>query len=44
MSILDSLGIGQETFEKATGSTVTEAFEVMPSGVYSAKIKEVIKG
>ena len=42
MSILDSLGIGQETFEKATGSTVTKAFEVMPSGVYSAKIKEVI--
>lgn len=42
MNILDSLGIGQETFEKATGSTVTEAFELIPSGVYPAKIKEVI--
>ena len=41
-SILDTLGISQETFEAAKSSTVTEAFEVMPSGVYDAKIKEVI--
>ena len=42
MSILDTLGITEEELKKATGSTVTEAFELMPSGVYPAKIKEVI--
>ena len=42
MSILDTLGISEEELNKATGSTVTEAFELMPSGVYPAKIKEVI--
>lgn len=41
-NILESLGISQETFEAAKSSTVTEAYEVMPSGVYDAKIKEVI--
>lgn len=42
MSLLDSLGISQEAIDNAKSSTVTEAYEVMPSGVYDAKIKEVI--
>ena len=42
MSILDTLGISEEQYEKAKDSTVTEAFEVAPSGVYDGKVKEVI--
>ena len=42
MSILDQLGINQEAFDAAKSTTVTEAFEVMPSGVYDGKVKEVI--
>ena len=42
MEFLESLGITQEQFDKAKDSTVTEAFEVMPSGVVAGKIKEVI--
>ena len=42
MSILDTLGISEEQYEKAKDSTVTEAFEVAHSGVYDGKVKEVI--
>lgn len=42
MSYLDSLGITEDQFAAAKDSTVTEAFEVMPSGVVAGKIKEVI--
>lgn len=40
--LLASLGITDEQFAAAKDSTVTEAFEVMPSGVVPGKIKEVI--
>lgn len=40
--LLASLGITDEQFAEAKDSTVTEAFEVMPSGVVPGKIKEVI--
>ena len=40
--LLASLGITEDQFAAAKDSTVTEAFEVMPSGVYQGKIKEVI--
>ena len=40
--LLASLGITEEQFAAAKDSTVTEAFEVMPSGVVAGKIKEVI--
>ena len=40
--LLASLGITDEQFAAAKDSTVTEAFEVMPSGVVAGKIKEVI--
>ena len=40
--LLASLGITDEQFAAAKDSTVTEAFENMPSGVYPGKIKEVI--
>lgn len=40
--LLASLGITEEQFAAAKDSTVTEAFENMPSGVYPGKIKEVI--
>lgn len=42
MSLLENLGISTEEFQAAKDSTVVEAFEVMPSGVYSGKVKEVI--
>ena len=42
MSLLESLGITDEQFTAAKDSTVTESFEVMPSGVVQGKIKEVI--
>ena len=42
MSLLESLGITEDQFAAAKDSTVTEAFEVMPSGVVPGKIKEVI--
>ena len=42
MSLLETLGISTEEFQAAKDSTVVEAFEVMPSGVYSGKVKEVI--
>ena len=42
MSLLESLGITEDQFAAAKDSTVTEAFEVMPSGVYPGKVKEVI--
>ena len=42
MSLLESLGITEDQFTAAKDSTVTEAFEVMPSGVVPGKIKEVI--
>ena len=42
MSLLETLGISTEQYEKAKDSTVTEAFEVAPSGVYDGKVKEVI--
>ena len=40
--LLASLGITDEQFAAAKDSTVTEAFEVMPSGVVPGKIKEVV--
>ena len=40
--LLASLGITEDQFAAAKDSTVTEAFEVMPSGVVAGKIKEVI--
>ena len=40
--LLASLGITDEQFAAAKDSTVREAFENMPSGVYPGKIKEVI--
>ena len=40
--LLASLGITEDQFAAAKDSTVTEAFEVMPSGVVPGKIKEVI--
>ena len=40
--LLASLGITDEQFAAAKDSTVTEAFENMPSGVMPGKIKEVI--
>ena len=40
--LLASLGITEDQFAAAKDSTVTEAFEVMPSGVMPGKIKEVI--
>lgn len=40
--LLASLGITEEQFAAAKDSTVREAFENMPSGVYPGKIKEVI--
>ena len=40
--LLASLGITDEQFAAAKDSTVTQAFEVMPSGVVAGKIKEVI--
>ena len=40
--LLASLGITDEQFATAKDSTVTEAFENMPSGVMAGKIKEVI--
>ena len=42
MSILDQLGINQEAFDAAKSTTVTEAFEVMPSGVYDGKVKKLL--
>ena len=42
MSILDTLGISEEQYEKAKDSTVTEAFEVAPSGVYDGKVEDVL--
>lgn len=42
MSLLESLGITEDQFTAAKDSTVTESFEVMPSGVVPGKIKEVI--
>ena len=42
MSLLESLGITEDQFAAAKDSTVTEAFEVMPSCVVAGKIKEVI--
>ena len=41
-NILATLGISQEAYDAAKESTVTEAYEVMPSGVYDSKVKEVI--
>ena len=40
--LLASLGITEDQFAAAKDSTVTEAFENMPSGVMPGKIKEVI--
>jgi len=42
IDLLASLGITDEQFAAAKDSTVTEAFENMPSGVMPGKIKEVI--
>ena len=42
IDLLASLGITEDQFAAAKDSTVTEAFEVMPSGVVPGKIKEVI--
>ena len=42
IDLLASLGITDEQFAAAKDSTVREAFENMPSGVYPGKIKEVI--
>ena len=42
MSLLESLGITEDQFAAAKDSTVTEAFENMPSGVMAGKIKEVV--
>lgn len=41
-NFLDSLGISQESFNEASESTVSEGYEVLPSGVYPAKIKQII--
>lgn len=41
-NFLDSLGISQEAFNEASESTVSEGYEVLPSGAYPAKIKQVI--
>lgn len=42
IDLLASLGITEDQFAAAKDSTVTEAFENMPSGVMPGKIKEVI--
>ena len=41
-NFLDSLGISQEAFNEASDSTVSEGYEVLPSGAYPAKIKQII--
>ena len=41
-NFLDSLGISQEAFSEASESTVSDGYEVLPSGAYPAKIKQVI--
>lgn len=41
-SFLDTLGISKETYESASASTVTEAYEVLDSGAYAATIKNMI--
>lgn len=41
-NFLDSLGISQESFNEASESTVSEGYEVLPSGAYPAKIKQII--
>ena len=41
-NFLDSLGISQEAFNEASESTVSEGYEVLPSGAYPAKIKQII--
>lgn len=40
-SILDELGISEETYVEATGASVAEAFQPLESGAYKATIKEV---
>lgn len=41
-NFLDSIGIDANEYNEASDSTVTEAFEVLPSGVYPGKVKEII--
>lgn len=38
---LDTLGISAEQYDQASASTVTEAFELLPSGAYPATMKSM---
>jgi hypothetical protein len=42
MAFLEDLGIDKATFESAKDTTVTKAFELLESGIYKGKVKEVI--
>jgi len=42
MSILDTLGISKDSYDKAEGKAATEAFKPLPSGAYPGTIESVI--